>query len=219
MNGSERYADREHGGQVLAKHLAKYGKTPCVVYGLPRGGVITAREVAEALNAPLDVVVAKKLSHPASPEYAIGAVTEDGEVVLNDEAIGEYTRDYLERHVQERHLEAQERLAAFRAFRPAELLMGKTAILVDDGIATGYTVRAAVMSLKKRHPDRIVVAAPVASPDVVERLREVADEVVVPSTPHLFHAIGLHYDDFLPVGDAEALNAVREVFAHVKPRR
>lgn len=202
------FEDRADGGRELARALAKYRNTDCVVYGLPRGGVVTAREVASDLNAPLDLLIPCKLSHPSNPEYAIGAVSEEGDVVLNDFECSRVPKLFLDEEVASKVGEARARHEKYLGDRTRVPVQGKTAIVADDGIATGYTMRAAIAELRRRGPARIVVAAPVAPADSVAELVGEADEVVVPNVPEDFFAIGVFYERFAPVEDDDVVRAL-----------
>ena len=212
------YRDRRHAGRILAQALHAYaGRDDVVVLGLPRGGVPVAFEVAQALAAPLDVYVVRKLGVPGHEEYAMGAIASGGVRVLNEDAvsalrISQRTIDAVAAE-QQRELERREKL--YRGDRPPADFRGRTVIVVDDGLATGATMHAAVKALRERHPARIVVAAPTAAADTCERLRAVADEVVCPSTPEPFRAVGLWYEDFDQTSDDE----VRELLALAPTRR
>ena len=200
------FRDRRHAGRVLASALSHHAGRPEVqVLALPRGGVPVGYEVAEALGAPLDVLVVRKLGVPGQEEYAMGALAGGGVRVLDDavvrlfdiepEAIEAVARR------EQRELERRERL--YRAGRPAPGLRGRTVILVDDGLATGSTMRAAVRGLRALRPARIVVAVPTAAAETCEALRQEADEVVCARTPRPFRAVGLWYEDFSQTGDDE----------------
>lgn len=202
------FADRVEAGRTLAQALNLFRDQSPTILGLPRGGAIVAAEVAKALGAPMDLALARKIGHPRSPEYAIGAVTEDGEVVLNPHETYGVPHDWLEDEIARQRQEAARRRDLYLKGRPRAKVAGRTAILVDDGIATGYTVLAAIRSLRKRGPTRIVVAAPVAPTDSVAMLKEEADEVVVLECPEPFYAIGSFYLDFLPVSDEEVCSVM-----------
>ena len=206
------FADRVDAGRRLGQALMRFRDQDPVVLGLPRGGVVLAAEVARALGAPLDLISARKIGHPHSPEYAIGAVTEDGETVLNPAETAQVPKEWLETEICAQKEEAVRRRKLYGNDRPRVDVLGKTASVVDDGIATGYTVRAAVRSLKKRSPARIVVAAPVAAPRTAALLKEECDELVLLDTPDDFFAIGEFYEDFAPVSDRD-LKAVMASFA------
>jgi putative phosphoribosyl transferase len=206
------FRDRREAGRQLAQHLVAYANRPDVlVLALPRGGVPVAYEVARALHAPLDVFLVRKLGLPGHEEYAMGAVASGGVRVLNpevleqlhlpDEVIDTVTR----RELQE--LERRERL--YRGDRPFPDVRGKTVILVDDGLATGSTMRAAAEALRQQGPARLVVAVPAGSPQTCDEFRDEVDEVVCAITPEPFYAVGLWYDDFSQTTDDE----VRDLLA------
>lgn len=204
------FRNREDGGRALARALAKYRGADVVVYGLPRGGVVTAKVVAAELGAPLDLVITRKLGHPDQPEYAVGAISEDGEVVLNERAIAELPADWLEREKAAQLKEAGRRRRVYLGDRAPLPVRGKIAVVVDDGIATGHTIKAAARMLRRMGPAKLVIAAPVAPVNVAERLAGFADEVVVPFTPADFFAIGQFYTDFAPVEDAEVIAVMQQ---------
>lgn len=207
------FRDREEGGLALARALSKYRGTDTVVYGLPRGGVVTAKAVAAALEVPLDLVITRKLGHPAQPEYAVGAITEDGEAVLNEELLAELPPQWLEREKAIQLKEARRRRTAYLGGRPPLPVRGKTAILVDDGIATGYTIKAAARAIRRMGPARLIVAAPVAPAGIEQRLAGFADEVVVLRTPEDFYAISQFYRHFSQVEDDEVIALLRQAEA------
>jgi predicted phosphoribosyltransferase len=201
----ERFRDRREAGRRLAARLAHYRRRPgTVVVGLPRGGVVPAAEVAQALELPLDVIISRKLRAPMQPELAIGAVAEGGAPYLNERTIEmcEVGSTYLAREVDVQRGEIARRRELLRDGKPLALARGGTAILVDDGIATGSTVFAAVRALRERGV-RIVLAVPVAPPETVESLRPLVDELVVLLAPEEFYAVGQFYDSFTQVSDEE----------------
>jgi len=202
------FKDRREGGRQLAKALTKrgYKGQNTLVLGIPRGGLVIADEVAKALSATLDVIIARKLRAPYRPELGIGAVVDGDHVTINEDlsrAVGA-TQDYLTREIAYQGEEVERRLRFYRGEHPAPEISGKTVIVVDDGIATGYTFRAALESLRQRHPDRLVAAAPVAAHDSAEMLKAFADEVVCLNTPTSFFAVGAWYQNFDQVSDEEA---------------
>lgn len=201
-----RFADRIDAGRRLAEALADYeGRADVVVYGLPRGGVPVAAEVASALGAPLDVLVVRKLGVPGQPELAMGAVASGGVRVLNQEVLRQLRvkEEQLERITEEQRREVREREQRFRGDAEAPEIEGKTALVIDDGIATGSTMRASVEALRELGPDKIVVAVPVASYSACEDMEEVADEVICLETPSPFRAVGAWYEKFDQTSDAE----------------
>lgn len=202
------FTDRHDAGRRLAAALERYRGVPdVVVLGVPRGGVVVAEEVARLLGQPLDVVVTRKIGAPGNPEYAVGAVDADGHVF--EGILAGVPEGYLERAAAAEQAEIARRVAAYRAGRPALDVAGKTAILVDDGIATGLTLRAAVHYLKRQGAARVVVAAPVAAPDSAARLRGEADEVVVLDEPPGFSAVGQFYARFDQTSDDEVQALLR----------
>jgi predicted phosphoribosyltransferase len=207
-----RYLDRAQAGRILAQSLLQYKGQDALVLGIPRGGVPVAAEVAEALGADLDVIVARKLGAPDQPELAIGAVTSNGGRFLNNElieAIG-IGRDYLENVTAAEMAEAHRREETFRAGRPPARIAGRTVIVVDDGLATGATMRASVRSVRSHGPARLVAAVPVGSQEACAALRQEADEVVCVLAPDLFWAVGLYYENFEPTLDAEVTRILQK---------
>lgn len=206
MRTNSRFANRIDAGRRLAEALGDYeGRGDVVVYGLPRGGVPVAAEVASALDAPLDVLVVRKLGVPGQPELAMGAVASGGVRVLNQEILRQLhvEEDQIDRITEEQRHEVRERENRFRGDADAPDVRGKTALVIDDGIATGSTMRASVEALRELGPERIVVAAPVASYSACENMEEVADEVICLETPSPFHAVGAWYEKFDQTSDAE----------------
>lgn len=201
-----RYANRTDAGRRLATYLGKYaGRRDVIVLALPRGGVPVGHEVAQALNAPLDVFVVRKLGLPWQEELAVGAIASGGAVVLNDDVvrISGITRDQLDRVTRAEEAELHRREQQYRGDRAFPDLRGKTVILVDDGLATGATMRAAVEALRREGPSSVVVAVPVAASETCQRLQSIADDVICAMTPDPFEAVGLWYDDFSQTTDAE----------------
>lgn len=200
------FADRHDAGVVLADALAAYRDAPdVIVLGLPRGGVPVAWEVASALHAPLDVLVVRKLGAPRWEELAIGAIAGGGLVVLNEDVVRSLRigDEQLARVTDKEAAEVGRREQAYRGGRPPIELAGKTVILVDDGIATGASMRAAVRAIRAASPAKIVVAVPVAPPSACRRVAEVADDFVCIWAPPSFMAVGEYYRDFRQTSDDE----------------
>ncbi len=206
------FKNRVEAGVRLAKALEKYKGGDVVVLGIPRGGVVVANEVAKALGARLDVVVTRKIEAPGEPEYALGAVTQEGDVMMDRQAAESLgaTPQYLDDQVRKKREEVRERMERLRGDAPYPELRGKVVIIVDDGIATGSSVEAAVMSVRKRSPKDVVVAVPVAPRDAVETLKEDGTKVVCLETPGPFLAIGEFYADFNQVEDLEVKRILDE---------
>lgn len=212
MNGGELpFRDRSHGGRVLAAQLANYRGAPgLLVLGLPRGGVPVAHEVARELAAPLDVFIVRKLGYPGHPEFAMGAIASGGVRVMkvlpglrpSDQAIEEVVADEME--------ELRRRELLYRGTRPPPDLHGRTVIVVDDGLATGATMEAAVQALRRQAPREVCVAVPVGARDSCEALAALADRVVCPAQPEPFRAVSLWYRDFPQTSDEEVRQLLAE---------
>jgi predicted phosphoribosyltransferase len=217
------FSDRVDAGRQLAQRLEEYRGPNTLVLGIPRGGVPVAAEVARYLDADLDVLVARKLGAPGAPELAIGAVTANGGIFLNDDLLRELhvSATYLDAVVAAERAEAHRREERFRGTRAKAAIAGRTVILVDDGLATGATMRAAVRSVRRGDPGRLIVAVPVGAPETCAILRSEADDVVCLQQPEPFFAVGLHYRRFDQTTDDEVqqlLAAAHERRAAPQPR-
>ncbi len=201
------YANRAAAGRLLAQRLMAYAGSDVVVLGIPRGGLPVAQEVARALSAPLDVIVARKLGAPGQPELGIGAVVDGDQprAIFNQDIIEHLgvSDEYIEAEIARQLKEVSRRETAYRGGRPQTPLAGKTVILIDDGIATGSSVRAALRGARRRKPRRLILAVPVAPAETIETLRSEADEIVCLETPDDFFAVGQFYRDFHQVSDDE----------------
>ncbi|WP_245777388.1 phosphoribosyltransferase [Marinobacter pelagius] len=198
--------DRITAGRALAKAMANYrDRQDLLVLALPRGGVPVAYELAEALHAPLDLMLVRKLGSPGQQELAMGAIASGGVRVLNEELVSylHVSEETLEKVAVREQKELERRERAYRGDRPWPEILGKCVILVDDGVATGATMRVAIKALRKQNPKEVVVAVPVAPPDTIEVLRREADDVVCLAMPEPFTAIGLWYVNFSQVSDEE----------------
>jgi predicted phosphoribosyltransferase len=198
------YSDRHDAGRQLAEHLSHYkDQAHVLILALPRGGVPVAYEVAQALQAPMDVLVVRKLGLPGHEEYAMGAIASGGVRVMNPLPGITVPPEALASVQAKEEAELSRREQLYRAQRPPVQLAGRTVILVDDGLATGATMRAAAMAVRLHHPLRLVVAVPVGARDSCESLRDVADEIVCPAMPEPFHALSLWYDVMPQTSDDE----------------
>ncbi|WP_165225700.1 phosphoribosyltransferase [Aquisphaera insulae] len=209
---SRPFANRAEAGRVLAEGLTAYaGRADAIVLALPRGGVPVAFEVAQALRLPLDVFLVRKLGVPDQEELAMGAVASGDVLVINDELVRSLRvpRDEVEAVILRERQELHRREQVYRAGRPSPDLKAKTVILVDDGLATGSTMRAAVRALRGLGPARIVVAVPTAAPATCEEIRLLADQCVCSITPEPFRAVGLWYDDFSQTSDEEVCDLLK----------
>jgi putative phosphoribosyl transferase len=214
---TRRFRDRTEAGRLLAERLRGYaGRDDVVVLALPRGGVPVAYEVAKELGAPLAVFVVRKLGVPGYKELAMGAIASGGVVVLDEGLVHRLgiSRTQLEDAIAREAQELERRENAYDGRRGPPKLEGKTVILVDDGLATGSTMRAAAMAVRELKPARVVVAVPVAAAEACDDFRDVVDEVVCQVTPRPFHAVGLWYEDFSQTSDDE----VRELLERAEAR-
>jgi len=199
------FKDRREAGKVLARALLEFRGKNVVVLGMPRGGVVVAMEVAEALGTLLDIVVTRKIGAPGEPEFALGAITQEGDVIVDRQAAESVgaTAEYLQEEARRKKSEVRERMRSLRGDMPYPSLEGKTVIIVDDGMATGNSMRAAVQSVRKRGPKEVVVAVPVAPKEAVAGLSREGTRVVCLEQPRFFFAIGEFYKNFEQVEDSK----------------
>ena len=205
------FQNRIDAGKKLAKKLSEYGGCDVVVLAIPRGGVIVGFEVAKELNAPLDIVIPRKIGAPNNPELAIGAVTQDGTVMLNSEVVlflG-VQEEYIEDEKRKQIKEIERRMKKYRGDAVYPKLEGKIVILVDDGLATGATTRAAIASIRRQKPSMLILAIPVGPRDTIDGLKREVDKIVFLSTPEPFYAIGQFYLNFEQTTDDEVVNILR----------
>jgi predicted phosphoribosyltransferase len=204
------YRDRRHAGEKLADSLEDLRGTPdLLVLALPRGGVPVAEPVARRLGTPLDIFVVRKIGFPGHEELAMGAVASGGVVVVDPELVEQVPEEQFHRALERAVKELNERERSYRSGRPPPKVAGRTVVLIDDGLATGATMRAAVEALRRQGPRQIIVSVPIASPDTCEDLAREVERVVCAATPQPVHAVGLWYDDFSPTTDDE----VRQILA------
>jgi predicted phosphoribosyltransferase len=209
----EHFRNRLDAGELLANRLAAYaGRPDVIVLALPRGGVPVGYAVAKAMRAPLDVMVVRKLGVPGHAEFAMGAIASGGEYVLNRELVQSLgvPGQLVEATARQELAELERREQLYRAGRPPLQLRGCTVILVDDGLATGASMRVAVKAVRKTQPARVIVAVPVGSPDTCSEMGKEADEVICDFTPEPFNAVGLWYEDFSQTSDEEVQRLLEE---------
>lgn len=206
------FKDRQDAGIKLASRLMHYkDRRDVIVLALPRGGVVTGYEIAKILHCPLDIIIIRKIGFPGQPELAIGAVSETGTVVLNEDIISMYriSDDYIKQQVSKEEEEISRRKSLYRQGKGIPSLEGKVILLVDDGIATGATMKAAVETLKKEKIERVVVAAPVAPLQTAQEFKRIADEFICLETPSDFLAVGSYYRDFEQVSNEQVVEMLR----------
>jgi putative phosphoribosyl transferase len=212
------FADRREAGRRLATALSRHRCDDCIVLALPRGGVPVAFEVAQALHAPLDVLLVRKIGTPAFPELGAGAVVEGAQpqLVLNDDVVtaAGVPRQWIEAQMKKELAEIVRRRRMYRGDAPPPDIAGREVVLVDDGVATGGTVRAALLGLQRMNPKRVLFATPVGPAETIADLRAAADEVVCLATPPDFRAVGMHYRDFAQTGDDEVVRLLAQQAEH-----
>jgi len=207
------YRDRTEAGKYLAAQLAHYAdRDDVLVLALPRGGVPVAFEVAKALRAPLDIFLVRKLGVPGHEELAMGAISTGGVRVLNQDVVDYIgiTNDMIDAVALDELQELERRERAYRGNRPEPEIPGKTVILVDDGLATGSTMRAAAAALRQQNPARIVVGVPVSAPETCDEYRMGVDEIICAATPKRFQGVGKWYEDFSQTTDEEVRSLLQE---------
>lgn len=205
-----RFRDRVEAGRKLAALLVKYKNQGAVVYALPRGGVPVAKEIARELDCPLDLVIIRKIGHPGNPEYALGAVTEDGQLVVDEKDLGMVDPEWFEAEKTRQMQEAKRRRELYLKGKEPLSPAGKIAILVDDGIATGSTMLVAVKKIKQENPRKVVVAVAVSPKETAHRFAGEVDDFVAVTIPEIFWgAIGYYYDDFSQVSDEEVITMLK----------
>jgi len=206
------FNDRSDAGVQLASKLKDYkNQKDILVLALPRGGVVTGYEIARLLNAPLDVVIVRKIGFPGQLEFGIGAISETGTVVLNELTISTYgvPKDYIEHEISRQKEEISRRVKLYRKGGKLPDLEGKTVILTDDGVATGGTMKAAIATLKQEKLNKLIVALPVAPSTVADELKQMVDEFICIETPFDFMAVGSYYYDFTQVSDEEVVELLQ----------
>ena len=210
MNWLDILKDRVEAGKRLASAVKSVGKD-AIILGVPRGGVVVGFEVAQALCVPLDIIVTKKIGAPENPELAVGAVAEDGTYILDEDILRQIyvPKEYIAEEVERQKQEIQRRLIRYRGDVPYPTLKNREVVVIDDGVATGSTLKAALRLLRGKGAKTVVVAVPVGPPETIRELRKLADRVVVLFTPEPFYAIGQFYVDFSQTSDKEVIELLR----------
>jgi len=208
------FKDRKEAGKILAQQLNGFKKSNPVVLGIPRGGLIVAKEVADFLCAQLDIVLSRKLGAPGNPELAIGAISEDGKLFLNEVLAAQLDthNTYIQKEKEYQLAEIKRRTKLFRTVRPKVSLKQRTVIITDDGVATGATMQAATWAVRQEGADKVIVALPVGPQSTLTRLAEDTDQVICLKAPVLFSAVGQFYDCFDQTEDEEVINILKENF-------
>jgi putative phosphoribosyl transferase len=211
-NSSEPFADREEAGRLLAAELSGYHGKKTVVLGIPRGGVIVAREIARELNSDLDIVLARKLRTPGHEELAMGSVAEDGKLFLNLEVVEDLGvgETFIQQEKLRQITEMKRRTELIRRVRPRIPLKGRIAIVTDDGVATGATTQAALWAVRLEQPEKLIASMPVGPEDTIIRMSKDVDEMICLRSPPLFAAVGQFYQRFYPVEDEDVLEILSE---------
>jgi putative phosphoribosyl transferase len=199
------FKDRVDAGQKLAEALSKYKGQDVIIFALPRGGVVLGYVIANTLNAPLDIIITRKIGYPGNEECAVCAVAEDGHMICDSNGVSLVDAQWLDEQAEKEKDEAKRRREAYTKGRVPPRAEGKIAIIVDDGVATGLTLRLAIQELKHRNPKKIVVAVPVASPNAAEKILQETDELITLNIPPCFYAVGAHYERFPQLTDDDVI--------------
>lgn len=199
------FYDRKDAAMQLAEALKNYKDKNAVVLGIPRGGAVTAYYVALYLNAEFSLLISRKLGHPLNPEYAVGAIAEDGTIHLNKYATEEVTQKDIDESILQQKNEIERRINILRKGEPLPEIKNRIVIIVDDGIATGATILAAIKMCKKKEAAKIIVAAPISGKEIMKELKKEGDEVIILETPGFYHAVSQAYNNFQQITDEEAL--------------
>src|SRR3989338_862733 len=203
------FKDRKEAGSLLAHELIQYRNKDAVILALPRGGVPVAFEIAKKLKLPLDIFPVRKVGHPDNPEYALCAVDQDGNTLCNEEEIANVEPVWLKKEIEEQRQEALRRAGLYRGNKKSLNLSGKIVILVDDGVATGLTLRLAIKSLRKKEPEKIIVAMPISPKETADILKAEVDKLIILDVPEYFAgSVGAYYESFSQVSDDEVISLI-----------
>lgn len=214
-HSEEPFMNREEAGRLLAEELREYEDKDTAVLGIPRGGVAVAQEIARILRADLDVVLSRKLGAPGNPELAIGAISEDGTLFLDEDlhqrlgSSNEFT-GYVEDEREKQYTRIAESIERFRRVRPKIPVQGRTVIVTDDGLATGATMQASLKTVRKENPEKLIAAVPVGSMEALEKIATDADETIVLKAPPIFYAVGQFYEYFGQTSDEEVIASLKK---------
>lgn len=206
------FKNRKQAGEQLAQQLKKHQGKSTIVLAIPRGGVVVGREVAQALDCPLDVIIPRKLGAPGNSEFGIGAIGPYNQIFLDEDVIGQYqiSKEYINAEIGRQGLEMERRERVYRGGKPPLILKDKTVVLVDDGIATGATTRAAIRSVKCQNPKELILAVPVGPKETISSLETEVDRVVCLATPEPFYAIGQFYQEFSQNTDQQVVEILQK---------
>ncbi len=209
------FQNRRHAGELLANKLSLYRGCRPLVLAVPRGGIPVALPIWQSLGGEFDLSITRKIGAPGQPELAVGAVTGEGFLLINEPLAARLrlSNEYLERASAEEQAEIKRRLELYRGDRPQPAIEDRLVILVDDGVATGFTLRAALQGIKQRGPRKLILSVPVGPPETLHDLSQRVDEIYYLKAPTLFSAVGQFYDDFRQVGDEEVRAALRETWS------
>ena len=203
------FKDRKEAGSLLADELIQYRNKDAVILALPRGGVPVAFEIAKKLKLPLDIFPVRKVGHPDNPEYALCAVDQDGNTLCNEEEIANVEPVWLKKEIEEQRQEALRRAGLYRGNKKSLNLSGKIVILVDDGVATGLTLRLAIKSLRKKEPEKIIVAMPISPKETADILKAEVYKLIILDVPEYFAgSVGAYYESFSQVSDDEVISLI-----------
>lgn len=204
------FQNRTEAGKLLAQKLSRYKNSNAVVYALPRGGVVVGAQIASTLKLPLSIVLVAKIGHPYSSEYALGACTENGSQILNEQDPASHDKKWLNQEVPRQREKLQKRRMLYLQGKQPLSAQGKIAILVDDGVATGYTLKTALVELKKQHPRKLVIAIPVAPLEFINEIKKDVDEIVcLLSDPNYRGAVGAYYNEFSQIEDEDVITLLQ----------
>jgi len=208
---SEPFLNRTQAAELLAQKLEKLTDKNTVILGIPRGGIVIAKNIAKKLSVDFDIVLSRKIGAPFNPEFAIGAVSEDGRVFFNKAVLYDIDikQDYIKKAAQYELEEIKRRAALYRKVKPKLVLEGKTVIISDDGVATGVTMQATIWAVRQEKPNKVIIALPVGPYDVIVKLANESDEILCLRVPEFFSAVGQFYIDFPQIKDSQVLELLK----------